>query len=78
MYAESIAMCKDEQSFYINGKFFKFSKDSLGVIGNRTKLRVFLVWLVTNKRFESMIISLILLNSLFLGIKDYTDVDNVT
>lgn len=36
------------------------------------------MWLVTAKWFEYLIIFLILLNALFLGIKDYTDVDNVT
>ena len=36
----------------------------------------FLVWLTTSAYFENFIILLISLNSIFLGIKDYTDVKN--
>mmetsp|Transcript_15907 Transcript_15907/g.24533 ORF Transcript_15907/g.24533 Transcript_15907/m.24533 type:complete len:397 (+) Transcript_15907:1541-2731(+) len=78
MYEESVALIKDESSFFVHGKFIRFSKNSLGIMDNKTKIRFFLVWLSTHKRFETMIISLILLNSLFLGIKDYTDEDNST
>lgn len=36
------------------------------------------MWIVTSDHFEKFIIAAICLNSLFLGMKDYTDVDNVT
>ena len=48
------------------------------MLDNKSKLRIFLVWLVKAKWFEHFITSLILINSLFLGIKDYTDKDDLT
>jgi len=77
-YEDAISRIKDEHSFYVHGKFVRFSKNSLGVLENKTKLRWILAWLVTSKRFEQFIILVIMVNSVFLGIKDYTDVLNVT
>jgi hypothetical protein len=68
----------DENSFFVHNKYVKFSKNSLGVLENKTKFRWSLVWLTTSKGFDRMIIFLIMLNSLFLAIKDYTDVENKT
>jgi len=51
---------------------------SLGILDNKTKLRWCLAWLVTSKMFERFIISLIMINSVFLGIKDYVDIENET
>ena len=78
LYLESILRVKDEYSFYCHGKLYRFSKNSLGILDNKTKVRWCLVWLVTWKWFETIITSLILINSLFLGIKDYTDEKNET
>jgi hypothetical protein len=36
------------------------------------------VWVITHKRFDHLIVFLILLNALLLGIKDYTDTENET
>lgn len=69
---------KDPRSFFVHGKTVRFSKTSLGLLENKSKLRWYLVWLTTSKGFEYFIIFLIMLNSVFLGIKDYTDVDNTT
>lgn len=77
-YADSISRVKDEHSFYVHGKFVRFSKSSLGILDNKTKLRWSLAWIITSKRFEQFIIFLIMLNSVFLGIKDYTDIENKT
>ena len=35
-------------------------------------------WVVTHKRFDHFIVTLIMINSLLLGIKSYTDVENTT
>ena len=56
----------------------KFAKDSLGIFDNRQKFRYIVVWIITAKMFETLIISLILFNSFLLGIKDYTDVNDET
>ena len=79
-YHEAVSMLQpgDEHSFYVHKKFVKFSKNSLGVLENKTKFRWALVWMTTSKFFDRLIICLIMLNSLFLAIKDYTDEDNVT
>ena len=68
----------DEHSFWVHNKYVKFSKNSLGFLENKTKFRWSLVWMTSSKAFDRFLISLIMLNSLFLAIKDYTDVDNET
>jgi hypothetical protein len=77
-YEDRIALIKDDCTFFVHGKHVKFSKRSLGMLDNKNKIRIALVWLITSKWFENFIISLILINSLFLGMKDYTDKENVT
>lgn len=76
MYEEHLLKVKNDKQFWVHGKMMQFSKDSLGIFDNRTKIRFFLVWMVTAKWFENFIISLIMFNSLLLGIKDYTDVND--
>lgn len=69
---------KDEGSFYVHGKTYKFSKMSLGILENKSKFRIMMVWLVTNRLFDNFIMCMILINSMFLGIKNYKDVENTT
>ena len=57
---------------------YKFSKSAIGLLDNKVKLRFVLVHIVTSKIFENIVMVLILLNSILLGVKDYTDWDNVT
>ena len=45
---------------------------------NRTPVRYFLVWIATWKWFDRIVLLLIVLNSIGLGMKDYTDPDNLT
>ena len=78
MYEESVYKVRDENSFYVNGRHLRFSKNSLAVFDNKQKLRYAMVVLTTSKVFDRCVLGLILLNSLFLGIKDYTDVNNTT
>ena len=47
-------------------------------MNNKTKFRYALVWLITSKWFEGTVIVLIMINSVLLGLKDYTDEKNVT
>ena len=46
------------------------------MLGNGNPVRAGIVWIITHKRFDQVIVCLILVNSLLLGIKDYTDVKN--
>lgn len=62
----------------VHGQHKRFSKSSLGLFDNRSKLRYVIVWIVTSKYFDRIIISLIGLNSIMLGIKDYKDPENKT
>ena len=78
MYEESMVHVHDETSFWVHGKIVKLSKDSLGIFNNKTKFRFGLVFIVTAKRFENVVIFLIMMNSIVLGVKDYTDFDNKT
>lgn len=77
-YDEKLFTIKDDQTFYVHGYYIQFSKLSLGMLDNKSKLRIFMVWLVKAKWFEHFITSLILINSVFLGIKDYTDKNDET
>jgi len=76
MYTDSLIFVKDENTFFVHGKIYRFSKLSLGLLDNKTKFRFFLVWLTTSNKFENFIILLISLNSIFLGIKNYKDRKN--
>ena len=77
-YEEKLFTIKDEQTFFVHGQYIQFSKRSLGILDNKSKLRIFLVWLVKAKWFEHFITFLIMVNSFFLGIKDYTDKNDET
>lgn len=56
----------------------RFSKDSLSVFDNKNRFRWACVWLTTHPKFDAFIISMIAINSITLGIKDYEDVENVS
>lgn len=68
----------DEGTFFVRGKIYKFSKSAIGILDNKVKLRFAMVYIVTSKIFEHVVMLLIVLNSILLGVKDYTDWDNVT
>lgn len=69
---------KDENSFYVHGKRVMFAKNSLGMLPNRSPVRVAIVWLTTWVWFDRLIITLIMANSMLLGAKDYQDPLNET
>ena len=56
----------------MHGKYVQYSRRSYAIFENKNKLRIFLVWLITSPQFDYFITAMILLNSFFLGIKDYT------
>lgn len=66
-------MPDDPSVFYVHGKSHTFSKRSLFVFSNNNRFRRAVVWIITHKRFDHIIVFLILVNALLLGIKDYTD-----
>ena len=68
----------DPSMFYSHGKYHRFSEKSVWVLVKGNPIREGIVWIITHKRFDHVVVGLILFNSLLLGIKDYTDVDNVT
>mmetsp|Transcript_24329 Transcript_24329/g.37630 ORF Transcript_24329/g.37630 Transcript_24329/m.37630 type:complete len:272 (+) Transcript_24329:2006-2821(+) len=78
IFDESLLHVKDDYSFYVHGKYVHFSKSSLGLFDNKNYIRIAFVWLVTSKAFEHLIISLILINSMLLGIKNYQDKENTS
>lgn len=57
----------------MHGKLHKFGKNSLGILSNKNKFRIILVWIVTWRVFDNLILFLIMMNSLGLGLKDYLD-----
>ena len=72
-YDEKMLMIKDEVTFICHHKRYRFSKNALGFLTNKSKFRMAMVWIVTWKFFDRLILLLIMLNSLCLGIKDYLD-----
>jgi len=66
-------MVHDEESFYVHGKSVKYCKTAFGLLDNKNKLRWAFVWVVTSKWFDNLVLILIVINSIILGVKDYTD-----
>ena len=75
---EMLYMVKDEFSFFVHGRKYKFSKNSLGFLSNKSRFRILLVWIVTSPWFDKIILILIIGNSICLGAKDYLDPENLT
>jgi hypothetical protein len=75
---EAIKESKDETQFCVHGSIKRFSKSSLGLFDNQSKFRYVIVWIVTSKHFDNLIIFLIGFNSILLGAKDYIDTENKT
>ena len=48
------------------------------MLAHGNPVRSGIVWIITHKMFDQVIVCLILVNSLLLGIKDYTDVENTS
>jgi hypothetical protein len=71
-------MPDDPSLFFVHNKQHKFSKRSLFLLNNNNRFRRAIVFLITHKAFDQIIVFLILINALLLGIKDYTDPDNLT
>lgn len=71
-YNEKLNLIRDDTTFLVHGKYVKYSRRSYAIFENKNKLRIFCVWLITSRYFDYFITAMILLNSLFLGIKDYT------
>jgi hypothetical protein len=61
----------DKYSFWAHGQKHYYSSNSLGFLSNKNAIRKALVTLVTWVYFEYFITIMILLNSAFLGMKDY-------
>jgi len=71
-------MVHDEESFYMHGKNVKYCKMAFGILDNKIKIRWCFVWIVTSPWFNNLILSLIIINSIILGAKDYTDPKDLT
>ena len=57
---------------------YKFARNSLGFLSNKSRFRIIIVWIITWKGFDRAILILIVLNSIGLGLKDYLDPENLT
>ena len=77
-YLNYLKNIKSDDAFYVHGKIVKFSSLSLGILDNKSKFRIILVWIITSKWFDHFIVFVIMLNSVILGIKDYKDIENKT
>lgn len=66
----------DPRAFRVHGKTYRFCRTSLNCLDNRNWLRKICVWIACWKWFDRFIIALIIVNSLFLGMMDYTDTEN--
>ena len=68
----------DPNLFTVHGKNYRFWATSVNIFDNKNFIRKLWVWIAWWKWFDRIIIAIIILNSLFLGIMDYTDNDNVS
>jgi hypothetical protein len=64
--------------FFANGKWEKLAEKSVFCLTKENCFRMIMVNIYMHPWFDNFIVFLILVNSLFLGIYDYTDVDNKT
>ena len=78
LYCPAKELIKDDNTFFVNNMYYKFSKTSLHMMSSRNAFRMVLVKIATHKVFDNIILLLIIVNSICLGVKDYTDVDNLT
>lgn len=62
--------------FYCHGKWHSYSAKSLFFMGKQNRFRKCCVWLLTHRRFDHFIVFLIAVNSVMLGVKDYSDTTN--
>ena len=62
----------------MHGKRHLFSKRSIFLLRSNYRVRRAIVWIITHKLFDNVIVFLIMVNALLLGIKDYTDTSNET
>ena len=69
---------REPGTFFVHGSYKRFSTRSLTVLDSKNEFRYKMVSIVTSKFFERFIITLILIYSVLLGMKDYTDYDNKT
>lgn len=76
MYDIYIFKVMDDTSFFVHNRKIKYAPNSLGMLTNKNPIRVGIVWLITWKWFDRIVIGLILFNSILLGIKDYKDKEN--
>jgi hypothetical protein len=67
---------EDKTLFIAHGEEYHFAEYSLWIFSNKNAVRIFLAKMITWKYFELFITFLIILNSIFLGIMDYTDTEN--
>jgi len=62
--------------FRCHGQDFYFAEYSLFLFSNASKVRIGLVKLITWKYFEHFITFMIIVNSILLGMMDYSDTEN--
>ena len=78
LYVVAKDFIKDENTFFVNDRYYKFAKTSLHMLSSRSTFRILLVKIATHWVFDKIILLLIIINSLCLGLKDYTDKDNIS
>ncbi|KAL3673234.1 hypothetical protein V7S43_000957 [Phytophthora oleae] len=65
----------ERYNFFAHGKRFLFAPSSLGFFDESSKFRQYVVWLVTSKLFDQIVLLLIATNSVMLAIVDVRHVD---
>lgn len=65
-------------NFHAHGRKFRFAPRALGCIPITNPLRRACAWLITSRPFETTILTLITINSLVLGLVDFSSVDPET
>ena len=62
----------------VHGKTYWVTESSLFCLSPQNPLRRVCIWIVFNRWFDRLILSLVLLNTIFLGMTDYTKIDYTT
>ena len=67
---------KNFYNYEVHGRKRRFAFNSLNSLSLKNEFRQKIIWLIEWKYFEGFITFLIILNSIFLGMMDYTDKEN--
>eukprot|EP00743_Colponemidia_sp_Colp-15_P005327 GILK01005729.1.p1 GENE.GILK01005729.1~~GILK01005729.1.p1 ORF type:complete len:1755 (-),score=280.80 GILK01005729.1:102-5366(-) len=76
--SKSIRLGEDDALFRVHGRAYKYTRYSLGLLSSESKIRLGIVWFAEWSWFQFFNFMAIVVNSVFLGLYDYKDTDDIS